>query len=149
MRDTKEVILDAIGIAYDFERGHGSFERYEAEKSEAIAELNAERTAAYRFALALAVLTWLHGSQEPDARAELDAWMRAGIDGANGDTMTDAIGLQYVKTWPVLIDEVSDFVPLSPEDVARLEAPQGRKFVSSAKPVNISGAFFPRPKEKP
>ena len=34
------------------------------------------------FALALAVLTWLHGSQEPDARAELDAWMRAGIDAA-------------------------------------------------------------------
>lgn len=105
----------------------------------------------------------------PDARAELDAWMRAGIavTGATGDdghvrvrpaeegehvigeTMTDGIGLQYVKTWPTFIDEVGDFRPFTPEESAILDAQTGpafvRPFVASTGPIEIGNW----PKVKP
>lgn len=81
MRRACEIVISAIEVA-DLNRGSRPLQAFAEAHTAIEVEITRDRADAYIFALALAVLTWLHGSQEPDARAELDAWMRAGIDGA-------------------------------------------------------------------
>lgn len=151
MRDAKEIVTDVLGLEGDLSAGRNGFEVYCAERDSAIVELECDRADAYAFALALALLTWLHGSQEPDARAELDAWMRAGIavTGATGDDgrvrVRQAEEGECVVGY-TFVDDAADFNPLTPEESAAINA---NSRAISAGPVNISAAFFQRPKAKP